>query len=299
MVPPMIAAAVFVLAPVGFLAVSTAVAHPLPVSQQSASSVRVSHLSPLPGRQAIIASAGELDDVLVSQTAKRELLEAISRLRRSSPIEYEENKSELLQKLAALEAIPSERRNVGGRWSLIYSTSAAPSSSPAMEGVDPLQEAFAAAYKVFFKFAPALAGGRDASFLGASNEQRVDLSRGIVDNLVSIPLNVIGRPRDAATARLRVRGIIEEDARAAPDDQGCAFVITFTESQLDAPFGGLSLTVPLPRPRGTIVSTYSDGRFRVARGGRGTLFVLRRVGDSEQELDDADDDGDNLPAQSS
>lgn len=230
-----------------------------------------------------------------AESAKKELLEAIARLRRLSPIDYEEGKAELLRKLAALEAIPSARDKIDGRWSLIYSTNAPPlGSSMRASAADPLQEAIAAAYKVFFKFAPALAGGQDASFLSASNEQRVDVARGVVDNYVSIPLPGAERRSNGATVRLRVRGLVEPDTGAASDDDGCAFVITFTESQIDAPFIGASLTVPLPRPRGTITSTFSDGRFRVARGGRGTLFVLQRLGDSAQELEDADDSDDGV-----
>ncbi|KAH8062970.1 PAP fibrillin [Aureococcus anophagefferens] len=37
------------------------------------------------------------------------------------------------------------------------------------------------------------------------------------------------------------------------------------------------VTLPLPRPRGEIVTTYVDGDLRLSRGSRGGLFVLKRM----------------------
>ena len=46
----------------------------------------------------------------------------------------------------------------------------------------------------------------------------------------------------------------------------------------DAPLLG-SLRVPLPRPVGTLRTTFCDEELRVSRGGRGGVFVLRRLRD--------------------
>ena len=43
----------------------------------------------------------------------------------------------------------------------------------------------------------------------------------------------------------------------------------------------LSLRVPLPRPVGSLRTTFCDEEIRVSRGGRGGVFVLRRMRDEK------------------
>jgi len=191
---------------------------------------------------------------------KRAVLATIAEVRRERTPKA---RAAFLAALAALEAVPSDRLAIDGRWSLVYSTDIGAGADAAPR--DPLQQVFGEAYKVFFRFAPALAGGQDVAFLGASNEQIVDLAAGVVDNTVTL------RPPVGKPLVLCVRGLVERDG-----DEPASFAITFTESELrGAPLG--PLRVPLPRPRGRITSTFSDGDMRVVRGSRGTLFVLQRA----------------------
>jgi hypothetical protein len=200
---------------------------------------------------------------LPTDERKRAVLASISEVRRSaSPDAYNRARRAFLCSLAELEATPSDRTAIDGRWSLVYSTDASSLSPGAgASSSDPLQAAFGYAYKAFFRFAPALAGGQDVAFLGASNEQVVDLERGVVDNTVTL--------RDAV--QICVRGLVAPAPAAAVD----TFEIVFTESELRTPLGALK--IPLPRPRGLISSTFCDGEMRVVRGSRGTLFVLQRL----------------------
>lgn len=195
---------------------------------------------------------------------KQAVLSAISDVRRARTPDA---RARFFLALEALEAERSDVAAIDGRWSLVFSTDG--SAGRAGSGpADPLQEAFGRAYKVFFRFAPALAGGQDVAFLGASNEQLVDLAAGTVDNTVTV------RPPVGRPLVLCVRGLVAREG-----DSAGSFAVTFTESELRTPLG--LLRVPLPRPRGQITSTFCDGELRVARGSKGTLFVLRRLGGRE------------------
>ena len=52
--------------------------------------------------------------------------------------------------------------------------------------------------------------------------------------------------------------------------------VTFTRTSV-ALDGGAPLRLPLPRPVGTVANSYCDDDLRVSRGGRGGVFVLRRL----------------------
>jgi len=159
---------------------------------------------------------------------KRAVLATIAEVRRERTPKA---RAAFLAALAALEAVPSDRLAIDGRWSLVYSTDIGAGADAAPR--DPLQQVFGEAYKVFFRFAPALAGGQDVAFLGASNEQIVDLAAGVVDNTVTL------RPPVGKPLVLCVRGLVERDG-----DEPASFAITFTESELrGAPLG--PLRVPL------------------------------------------------------
>lgn len=204
---------------------------------------------------------------------KADVFAAIADVRRSrSPEAYATAREAFLRALAALERAPSDTRAIDGRWSLVYSTDVGAGLAPAARAqADPLQQAFNQAYKIFFRFAPALAGGQDVAFLGAANEQLVDLAARTIDNTVTLrlPAAAGGRP-----LQICVRGLVSPEPAGA-DGADDAFAITFTESELRTPLG--SVKVPLPRPRGVIASTFCDGETRVVRGSRGTLFVLQRL----------------------
>lgn len=47
--------------------------------------------------------------------------------------------------------------------------------------------------------------------------------------------------------------------------------VTFTSFQLG------KFSIPLPRPKGTLLTTYCDSVMRLSRGGKGGLFVVQRV----------------------
>jgi hypothetical protein len=205
---------------------------------------------------------------------KADVFAAISEVRRSrSPEAYGVAREAFLRALAALEGTPSNRRAIDGRWSLVYSTDISGLAPAARAQADPLQQAFNQAYKIFFRFAPALAGGQDVAFLGAANEQVVDLAAGTIDNTVTLRLPATAGRRPV---QICVRGLVSPEGSGG-DGSDNAFAITFTESELRTPLG--SVKVPLPRPRGVISSTFCDGETRVVRGSRGTLFVLQRLVD--------------------
>lgn len=60
--------------------------------------------------------------------------------------------------------------------------------------------------------------------------------------------------------------------------------VTFTDFEVQMGAMG-SLAVPLPRPVGTLRSTYCDDDLRISRGGRGGIFVLRRLQSLLEEED--------------
>lgn len=124
-------------------------------------------------------------------------------------------------------------------------------------------------YKTLFQFLPALAGGQDLQSTAQGpqvrNEQLVDLKRGVVDNQVDV---VLGRGNGL---RIGVRGTVQPISASSLE-------VIFTEWSLGQlrqrePF----LRLPLPRPRGGLETTFCDETLRLSRGGRGGLFVLKRL----------------------
>ena len=169
---------------------------------------------------------------------------------------------EILAKAAAVEETLVRTGDVSGRWALVYSTQTGASQRlPAALGDLP-QAVSDRIYGLLFKVAPFLAGGGQGdstSAFGVANEQTVDVGRGTVDNRVRISAG--GR-----ALRLRVFGSAEETGDAD------RLAITFEGFQVDD-----LITLPLPRPRGEIVTTYVDDDLRLSRGSRGGLFVLKRL----------------------
>lgn len=52
--------------------------------------------------------------------------------------------------------------------------------------------------------------------------------------------------------------------------------VTFTDFAIKLG-RGMPVRLPLPRPVGSLCTTYCDADLRISRGGRGGIFVLRRL----------------------
>ena len=185
-----------------------------------------------------------------------------------------------------LETFPSSS-SAGGRWTLAYGAKAAAATgarrwtSNGMEslGVSDavIQEITRTMYGVFFKYAPWLAGSAETNRRGARNAQTVDVAAGVVRNEVELDLDLVGPTTTTVCigvdGELRAKDAIARDA-----------AMTFTSFDVRARFGGESstsptLTLPLPRPRGSLTTTFCDENMRVSRGGQGGVFVLTRLQD--------------------
>jgi len=181
---------------------------------------------------------------------KAELLGAIGRRRRG-----EGSLGEILALAEALEEEPSSAE-AAGRWSLVFSTLASRRSDD--DGESPLQRVSNGVYETLFKVAPFLAGGDDA---GVKNEQL--LRDGRVRNVV-----------EGAGVKISVEGTAKATAGDEVD-------IVFDGFQIEAPMLP-PLSLPLPRPRGKIISTFVDADLRISRGSRGGLFILKRLKDTKE-----------------
>ena len=213
----------------------------------------------------------------------------------------EEDKAALIAALADLRRTPSPaaRRSVlsattrlearsdavtasaEGRWALLFSTQLAPEVGRPADALPLVQPLIDATYATFFKLAPALAGAQQdgGQAGGGSNEQRLNLETGVVENRVRVPLPAsLPFVGDSASAlEIRVDGLV------APDDGADKLSVQFTECGFRLlPRGGggdaaRGVTVPLPRPVGSLRTTFCDESLRVSRGGRGGVFVLKRL----------------------
>ena len=193
----------------------------------------------------------------------------------------------VMTSIERLETFPSSS-SAGGRWTLAYgakaaaaaATGASRSSSNAMESLgvsdEVIQEITRTMYGVFFKFAPWLAGSSETNRRGARNAQTVDVAAGVVRN--EVELDLVGPTTTTTTVCIGVDGEIRAEDALARDA-----VVTFTSFDVRARFGGEStsptLTLPLPRPRGWLTTTFCDETMRVSRGGQGGVFVLTRLRD--------------------
>ena len=143
----------------------------------------------------------------------------------------------------------------------MYSTQEPANADSAAAGA--VQALSDAAYGVFFKFAPALAGAQqEGGGAGVRNEQMVDEAAGAVLNRVRLPLG-----------KSVVEVVVEGECEPGATDE---LRVTFTRTSV-ALDGGAPLRLPLPRPVGTVSNSYCDDDLRVSRGGRGGVFVLRRL----------------------
>ena len=192
--------------------------------------------------------------------AKRVLLSEIGALRNRPP---SQGRAAVLAAVDALEAEGSRiTAPVAGWWTLVYSTQEPANADSAAAGA--VQALSDAAYGVFFKFAPALTGAQqEGGSAGVRNEQMVDEAAGAVLNRVRLPLG-------KSVVEVTVEGECE------PGEIADELRVTFTRTSV-ALDGGAPLRLPLPRPVGTVANSYCDDDLRVSRGGRGGVFVLRRL----------------------
>lgn len=215
------------------------------------------------------------------QSKKAVLLAAVARVGRGGSEADVLRAARDLEEAAGAEGICPQAELVEGRWSLVYSTQTSANAGQGdAEGI--IDRLTAQAYRFFFKFAPALAGaqgGTDASqslWGTPRNEQTVDLSAGTVKNTVEIKF-----PSFSASswrARVVVEGEAEQEDAGSP-----SLRIVFTRFSVDAvgdvpAFLPRFPPLPLPRPRGRVDTTFVDGDLRLSRGGRGGVFVLKRIG---------------------
>jgi len=205
-----------------------------------------------------------------------------------------------------------------GRWSLVYSTridkNAYSSSSSSSDFVDLLTGNL---YKLFFRFAPFLAGSSGSSnsdvdvdqkpkanraakeeeeeeekeasapFI-AANEQIIDLQAQSIINTVRIRIKGI----ESRPVVITVKGLVkikEEEEEGEKEEKKMAerrssssnnkSGRSSSSTMLDVIFTSFDVngfTLPLPRPKGTLTTTYIDEDLRVGRGGRGGVFIVKR-----------------------
>eukprot|EP00962_Isochrysis_galbana_P040543 scaffold14707_cov129-Isochrysis_galbana.AAC.12 len=197
----------------------------------------------------------------------RRLLSTIAQLRRT-PSAF--NRRAVLAAVAETElsaAAESTPASIDGRWSLLFSTQDSPASLAASPG--PVQALVDATYSGFFKIAPMLAGAQaDGANALARNEQFLNMTSGRVLNTVRIPLPALA---GGGAALIQVHGSVRVTSEADLVD------VTFERCDFSRDGADGRLSVPLPRPKGSLRTTYCDDLMRISRGGRGGVFVLIRV----------------------
>jgi hypothetical protein len=174
---------------------------------------------------------------------------------------------ELISAAESTRSSESTRASIDGRWSLLFSTQVSPAVIPAFPG--PLQALVDATYSGFFKVAPMLAGAQaDGANALARNEQMVNVTSGRVLNTVRIPLPALA---GGGAAVIQVHGSVRVTSEADLVD------VTFERCDVYRDGADDPLSVPLPRPKGSLRTTYCDDIMRISRGGRGGVFVLKRL----------------------
>ena len=163
-----------------------------------------------------------------------------------------------------------------------------------------------AMYKIFFKFAPSLAGGMDTderggrrATRGGRSQQFISLRRGLAMNAVDlVDLPLVGRlllcvnggisvdEGEAAQwqkqrARLPVVRVVFDELMVYRNETLASWRTSIVESRKEGTgAGGVGpplIRLPLPRPTGTLTTTYIDDQVRVSRGEKGGIFVAARL----------------------
>lgn len=121
-------------------------------------------------------------------------------------------------------------------------------------------------------------GERSEGSAATKSTQTIDLKRGVVSNVVSVPLPASpfldGRKRATLTVDVDFKPNASDSRRIDVKFQSCRFV-------LPAPFGRkIDATLPLGPigPTGWLRTTYIDDSARITRGHKGSVFILKRAG---------------------
>lgn len=185
---------------------------------------------------------------------KRELLASIGRARREGGSAA--GRDAIFSAVEKLEGLAvNTKSSLTGTWSLVYSTRASKASSSAGSAIDNLSNSV---YATLFRFLPRLAGGAEESDGQlATNTQVIDMEAGTIENTVKI--------RRPFPLTLEVNG--EARQSEVPD----TIDVIFTACKVNG------LPIPLPRPKGSLCTTYCDDSLRISRGGQGGLFVVSRI----------------------
>ena len=220
-----------------------------------------------------------------AETLKTSILRRVSTTREDADPSTRAAILDEIRQLEALNPSPDPIDQWGsrldGQWSLIGTYpddgSSSSSSSSSGDGASFSPQALLdLTYETLYKSARWnwLAGGiasrREQRSTGARSFQNLDLASNTIYNVVDF--NAPGGGR----ACISVRGEINREDSAT-------LGVCFTESKItlkDAPkvFGikAPELTVPLPRPRGTVTTTYLDDDMRISRGSRNNIFLTVR-----------------------
>ena len=184
------------------------------------------------------------------------------------------NRGSILDAIEDLENCTDSRiaiSSLDGEWSLVYS-SQVKSTRDADTLIDKIS---AVLYKIFFKVAPFLAGGQDSGsaasyFVKSSNKQYIDVTKGTVNNTVLLKFS------DKLTSKITVDGLISP-IKTSEKSNDVSTRVVFTDFALQVWDKVPSFRIPLPRPSGILVTTFCDLDLRVSRGGRGGVFVAKRL----------------------
>lgn len=196
-----------------------------------------------------------------SKNLRKDIVESIARYQLGKG-----SKEDILRSARELElSIRPESLKVecaAGKWSLIFSTmtSSRDDQTFAQTFIDDWQDKV---YKQIFRIAPFLAGSQQTSIasekrLVVRNEQTINLERLAVNNAVTIGIKPIG------TVQITVDGEIEIVDRMTLN-------VIFTSCTIQG------IRLPLPRPQGRLTTTYCDDDLRISRGGKGGIFIVKRI----------------------
>ena len=229
--------------------------------------------------------------------AKRATLRAVSGTRK---LPRECTSKDVLWSVEALERVASAGRAetsksilapIDGDWTLVYSTKTSSGvvtrADDLMIGLGEIGESAidavtSALYATFFKFAPFLAGSAETNQRGVRNTQKVDSLAGIVRNEVFVDAQL---PLPFVKNMIVLRIGVEGEVKLLGDLSGSRAEVIFTSFDLGFTSSSVNdddrvepaLKVPLPRPRGTLDTTFCDNTMRISRGGRGGVFILTRM----------------------
>ena len=229
--------------------------------------------------------------------AKRATLRAVSGTRK---LPRECTSKDVMLCVEALERVASAGRAetsksilapIDGDWTLVYSTKTSSGvvtrADDLMIGLGEIGESAidavtSALYATFFKFAPFLAGSAETNQRGVRNTQKVDSLAGIVRNEVFVDAQL---PLPFVKNMIVLRIGVEGEVKLLGDLSGSRAEVIFTSFDLGFTSSSVNdddrvepaLKVPLPRPRGTLDTTFCDNTMRISRGGRGGVFILTRM----------------------